>query len=916
MFEGGATQTFAPELREPLRALVRVAEESTGAAVACVFAVDEHHCEVVARGSGPFPSLSEGMRVPRGMGCLCHEAVELGHLLAVADATQDPRFATSRLARAGGLAYLAAPIVWPDGRIFGALCVIRDHAHPWADAERGLVESVARAIEARLALDAAAPPLPPRLGGEVALHEVGLERAIFDSTDDCIFVWDRGHRYLYLNRAAIEYQGFADRGDAIARPLHDLHFDPAVVASWKERIDEVFRTERALEVSDYADFGAGLAHSETLLSPVRGADGKVFAVSALFRDVTDRRLLEEAVAARERHFQSVFDSMPIPALLASSDHQVLQLNHEFRRTFGYSFSDIRPGLGWRDLLFREPEAYADAVNRLGDAIDRAIDNGRVATDPVELIVTCKDGSKRIVQGSLSFAEDHNLVMLADLTELREGELERARLSTVLEQSPESVLIFDVRGRIRYVNPAYERLSGYRLDEIRGLAITRLQSEANARGLYRRIQAKVLAGEVWHGRLVQRSKGGREFVFRGTVAPVRSPSGETVAFAAIMRDITEAERQEAREEERRRLEALGTLSGGIAHDFNNLLGAILGFTELLQEDLPGGDAQGHLAEIIAAVVRARDLVAQIRSFGERSGPRFRRAELGSLLREAAQHLRAMAPAGVSVEVEANELAYADVDASQLHQVIMNLGTNAIYVMRDRGGLLKIRLETASRGGERGKCHTILVSDDGPGISADERERIFEPYYSTKPKDEGSGLGLAIVHGVVERHGGRIEVDSEIGRGTTFRVFLRERPPSAHSRPSTEKAELPRGVERIAVVDDEEMLTRLMERGLGRLGYDVVSYNDPLEALASLRNGARWDLLLTDLTMPGLDGISLGRTALRECPDLPVILVTGYLDANEEGRARASGIEVFLAKPAPMQEVARAVRASLDARASTK
>lgn len=908
------------ELRDYWRGLLYVVEESLGVELAALVRIspDPDTCSVVARGASQIEFLTEGQVLPRSQGCLCHSVLEQGGGLAISDGREDERFMASALVAEGLLAYLGVPIYWPDGRPFGTLCAMHREVREWTEADRRMMNTLRGATEARLALFQeqvrleAVTHRADELAEDVRVLEMGLERAVFESTDDCIFVWDNRYRYLYLNRSALEYQAYVRRADAVGRPLDALGLAPEIVDTWKSRIDEVFATERPLEVIDYADFGAGPAHSESLLSPVRNGSGEVFAVSALYRDVTDRRLLEEAIEARERHFSSVFESMPIPALLTSRDHQVIALNPEFTRVFGYELTDVGARVGWRDLLCPNRDDYRVATERFGDAMDRAIDEQRVATDPVELIVTCKSGRKRIVSGSMSFADERNLVMLADLTELREREIERARLFTVIEQSPENIVITDAHGRVQYVNPAFEALSGYTESEVLGKWLSILKSGAHDEEFYRDLWRTLKAGQVWTGRFLNRAKSGKTYSVRGTIAPVRDTEGEIVAFASVMRDTTELERREARDEERRRMEALGTLAGGIAHDFNNLLGAILGFTQLLQEDVETiSSGQSHLDEIVAATRRAKDLVAQIRTFGERRGPAFASTSLSALVSEGAEHLKAGAPPGVQVEFDGPETAFVRADPSQLHQVVMNLGTNGMYAMRERGGTLTLRLGSETRGEPATRYHVVSVSDVGGGIPEDVREHIFEPYFSTKPQGDGSGLGLAIVHGLVKSHGGFIEVESEPGR-TEFRVFLPATEPDAVEAPDERTGDRLHGAERIAVIDDEEMLTRLARRGLGRLGYEVVAFNDPVEALEIFRSSpSDWDAMVTDLTMPGLDGLSLAQAILDARPGMPVVLTTGYLDDDDETRARDVGIRSFLAKPAPIEELARALRAQFDA-----
>jgi signal transduction histidine kinase len=406
---------------------------------------------------------------------------------------------------------------------------------------------------------------------------------------------------------------------------------------------------------------------------------------------------------------------------------------------------------------------------------------------------------------------------------------------------------------------------------------------------------------------------------------------TEMAAVISRDITERVRAEetrrqleAQLREAQKMEAIGTLAGGIAHDFNNILTGLFGSLQLAQEELPERHpARPLLAASFRACVRARDLVAKILMFSRRREQQIELHPLAPIVREAVGLLRASLPATIEIreELAATERAVA-CDPVQIHQVLMNLGTNAAYAMRDRGGVLRISLDERPPEAPVLAAHPHLagqplarltVADNGTGMDAATRARIFEPFFTTKPVGEGTGLGLAVVHGIVEKHRGAIAVDSAPGAGTAVHVWLPAREVAARGG-SNSPFPVPRGRgERILFIDDEAAVCDVGARILERLGYVVSAFQRPAEALAALRREpAAFALVVSDLTMPELTGAEVAQEVRRLRPELPLLITTGYLRATELDRARTLGVRHFLEKPFTVENLAENVRRALDER----
>ncbi|MFW6240550.1 MAG: ATP-binding protein, partial [Thermodesulfobacteriota bacterium] len=433
---------------------------------------------------------------------------------------------------------------------------------------------------------------------------------------------------------------------------------------------------------------------------------------------------------------------------------------------------------------------------------------------------------------------------------------------------------------------------------------------------------------WHDRLAEVSESGRSIRFESYL-PSLDRHMDIVAFrprperiALLFSDLTPGKRLEAQLRQAQKMESIGTLAGGIAHDFNNILFPIMGYAEMAREELTEDSGPGaYLREILRATGRARDLVNQILAFSRQTEQEIRPLQVQPILKEALHLLRASIPSSIDIRRHIDAHCGAVLgDPSQIHQIVMNLCTNAYHAMQPGGGRLGVGLEevdiSASDADENlnlspGRYVRLTVSDTGGGIPPVDLERIFEPYYTTKEQGKGTGLGLAVVHGIARRSGGTVTVYSEVGKGATFHVFL-PRISSEAAPVSGVEQPLPTGNERILVVDDEAPITGMLEQMLTRLGYTVTVRTQSQDALNLFRkNPDRFDLVLTDMTMPGLDGVQLTRALLEQRPGLPIILCTGFSESVSEEEARAAGVRAYLMKPVVRSQLARAIREALAA-----
>jgi len=503
--------------------------------------------------------------------------------------------------------------------------------------------------------------------------------------------------------------------------------------------------------------------------------------------------------------------------------------------------------------------------------------------------------------------------------------------TVVENANESICVVQ-DWELKFVNPKTVTLSGYSIEEFKNKPFHEF-IHPDDRDLVMEQHRKRMAGEeapeFYTFRIVH--KNGE--ILWVEVKPVLITWENRQATLNFMSDVTErklVEQQRQMLEEQLRqaqkMEALGTLAGGIAHEFNNVLGSILGFSELVLDDLPEKSlARKNMEKVLAASSRAASLVKQILSFSRKEEEKRQPLYLSQIIEEVLSLLKSSLPATIKMNTDIKTSVRTVLsDETQVHQVVMNLCTNAAHAMREKGGILEVSLDeidipqdqTGPELLKPGRYQQLTVRDTGHGMDAETRRRIFEPFFTTKKTGEGTGMGLAVVHGIVRSHNGEIMVDSEPGKGSTFRIFL---PVSGKVGDTIDEwdAEILKGSERILFVDDEEELADTGKQTLGRLGYRVVSQTGSRQALDLFRTDPQqFDLVITDQTMPQMTGLDLAGEIHRIRPDIPVILCTGFSETIGEDNFRSHGIDAFIMKPMPRREIAFLIRHVLEQRKGQK
>lgn len=402
-------------------------------------------------------------------------------------------------------------------------------------------------------------------------------------------------------------------------------------------------------------------------------------------------------------------------------------------------------------------------------------------------------------------------------------------------------------------------------------------------------------------------------------------GSSVKGAVIrLDDVTKEHDLKEQLSQAQKMEAIGTLAGGIAHDFNNILSAILGYTELAQGKASvGSEIWGYQQEVFKAAVRASELVKQILTFSRQSEQERVRVNIHLIVKEALKLIRALIPSTVEIRQKIDEQSgVALVDPTRIHQVIMNLCTNGYHAMRETGGVLGVELsqvdlkkddiKVANLNLPVGSYVVMSISDNGTGMDQATLSRIFEPFFTTKATGEGSGMGLAIVHGIIKSHDGHVSVYSEIGKGTSVKIYLPKVEEGNESILNNPEFVNPSGSERILIVDDEETILQMAKQALERLGYRVTSMENSAEALQRFKSEPEnFDLVLTDMTMPHLNGAELAQEMLGVRPGIPIIMCSGFSDIMSEEKARSIGIREYVMKPIVINTLAKTIRKVLEA-----
>jgi two-component system, cell cycle sensor histidine kinase and response regulator CckA len=498
-----------------------------------------------------------------------------------------------------------------------------------------------------------------------------------------------------------------------------------------------------------------------------------------------------------------------------------------------------------------------------------------------------------------------------------------KLSRAVEQSADAVMITDREGVIEYVNPAFEALAGYSHDEAVGKTPRILKSGAHSDAVYRELWETILAGNVYRNILQNRKKNGQLYYVEENISPVRDPSGAITHFISNSRDLTDRMRLEEQLSQAQKMDAIGRLAGGVAHDFNNLLTIITSYSELALDAVErGGSLESKLQEILSAARRAAQLTRQLLAFSRKQAQALRVLELNPVITSIARTLNRLIGEDIEINfIEGKGLGPVRMDPVQLEQILMNLAANARGAMPQGGHFTietsQVHLDENSVRRKHeivpdGRYAVITVTDDGSGISLEDMPHIFEPFYTTKRAGEGTGLGLATVYGIVKQNQGFVWPYSEVGKGTTFEIYLPcvadQLHPTEAIRPDMGIAV--QGCETVLLVEDEEAVRRATSEFLNLQGYTVIEAKDGLHALTIAKQlDCVIDLIVTDVVMPNMSGGELAIEMRSIRPETKVLFISGYAGKTVLDH-RVTDLETnFLQKPFTLGQLSAKIREAL-------
>ncbi|OQX18983.1 MAG: hypothetical protein BWK80_37425, partial [Desulfobacteraceae bacterium IS3] len=747
-------------------------------------------------------------------------------------------------------------------------------------------------------------------------------RRIVESANEGIWTMDGKFRTDYVNPVMSDMLGYTAE-EVLGKPVTDFMF-PEDLKDHREKMANRQKGiggkyERRFRRKDGSELWS-IVSATALYDKEKGFMGSF----AMFTDITERRRTETELLRQTELLQSIMNNIPIMIAFFSPDGSFRWVNQCWEKTLGWSAAEAQE----RDLMkefYPDPDYCRYVLNYIqssqgvwGDFKTRRRDGKILDTSWIKVLLS--DGS------NIGIGIDRTAEKQTEKS-LHESE-ERFRIA--FENANTGITLVNTEGKYLKVNRKYSEILGYTPEELQNMTVheTSFPEDADVSAGFIR---KAVAGETDSGIFEKRHihKKGHVVWTEISSTVFRDSQGNPLYFISHALDITDRKKMEeerlkleARIRQAQKMEAIGTLSGGIAHDFNNILTPIIGYAEMLMmsDFSQHKDANEKLQRILQASVRAKELVRRILTFSRGAESKYQPMKIQPVIQESLALLRSSVPKSVEFIQHIDPECEAVMgDPVQIQQIIMNLCVNACHAMEKKGGKLAILLERILIGHEDslkkltlnpGRHLRLTVSDTGHGISPAHIEKIFDPYFTTKPAGKGTGLGLSVVQGIVKGLGGEITVYSEVGKGTAFHIYLPVIEKECIKLTSPQK-DIPKGNESILLADDEVQIVPMLKMMLEKFGYSVTGFTDSVEALAAFQeNPEAFDLVITDMNMPGMTGDVLAREIKALRPDIPIILCTGFSEQINGYSTAELGIQAFMMKPLGMVELAETVRRVLD------
>jgi PAS domain S-box-containing protein len=748
------------------------------------------------------------------------------------------------------------------------------------------------------------------------IHSYDLMDYIISHARSAIAVFDRDLKYIYVsNRFLMDYK--VKEQNVIGK--HHYEVFPDLPQKWKDVHQRSLAGEViSAEKDPYYREDGSVKWTRWECRPWYESDGSIGGIIIYNEIINERKKIEDALRESEKKYRELADSLPQVVFEIDETGKIIYINKNAFDLFLYTKDEFDKGVNVIQVIIPEDR-------------DRAIQNMQSVLNGVELggleyTALRHDGTTFPVLIHSNLVT-HNAKpigirgLLIDISKQKKMEADLKRLALAIDYSSDTIVITDTRGVVIYANPAFEKITGYSRKEAQGKNVSIVQSGKHDKSFYRELWGTISNGKTWFGRFINKKKDGSRYIEDANISPVFSDKGKIVNYVAVKRDVTEKLKLEAQLQQALKMESIGTLAGGIAHDFNNILFPIVGYTEMLLKDIPeNSPCKESLNQIYTSALRARSLVKQILTFSRQDSNELMLMKIQSIVTEALKLIRSTIPTTIEIKQDLNpDCGVIKADPTQIHQIVMNLATNAYHAMRDTGGELKVSLkemefktlDLINPNMAPGIYACLTVADTGVGMDKNLINKIFDPFFTTKAIGKGTGMGLSVVHGIVTAMGGAIHVYSEPGKGTQFHVYLPVEKTLFEEQATTSKAQIQSGTEQILLVDDEEAILTMEKRMLARLGYQVTSHTGSLEALEAFRaNSDKFDLVITDMAMPNMSGDKLSAELTKIRPDIPVLLCTGFSENMSEERAVSLGIKGFLYKPILMKDLSQKIREVLD------
>jgi PAS domain S-box-containing protein len=752
-----------------------------------------------------------------------------------------------------------------------------------------------------------------------------------DNIPGVSFIKDQEGRHLFCNRT-LEKILRKSRDDWIGKTNEEL-FPPDIARDFDKNDQQVFATGKPSVGIESVQTKEGTQYWLVTKFLIQGT-GDARYLGGVGIDISEQRRSEEEIRNAKQEWEKTFDAVQDPMMIVDNQHRMRRVNVAMAERLGVTPQEAVGRTCYREIHCSDSpvqDCPHQALLKDGKPHSLGIYEENFGGHYYKSVYPIHDVDG-VLTGSVHILRDINEQKKIESALLESEE----RFRSIMEYSPSVIELYDKDGMQTYVNHAYEKLWGFPASHTVNKFNVLKSKEVQETGLMEYVK-RAYAGEVMSVPDYKfDSTGDTEGQGQGrvrwlstTIYPLKDKDGNTENIVITHEDISDVK---FAEEDRRKLEkqlrqaakmeAIGTLAGGIAHDFNNILGIILGYAEMAKEDAPSSsEISKQIDSVIKAGLRGKELVKHILAFSRKIEHDIVPIQLDRVVSESLKLLRASIPSTVEIrkKVEVQSSAIM-ADATQIHQVLMNLCTNAAYAMEEKRGILKIELAQAdlsvediatSPSAKPGSYVRLSVSDTGTGMDRQTVERIFEPFFTTKQQEKGTGMGLSVVHGIVTGLGGVIRVDSNLGQGTVFDVFFPVAKGMVSLKAEEKTSSIDRGVEHVLFVDDEEMMVEMGQAVLERLGYQVTAMNSADEALELFKSKPDdFGLVITDQTMPEMTGMQFSKELLAIRPDIPIILCTGFSKKLSEKDIKAIGIRELAMKPLEIRKMAEIIRRVLD------